>query len=123
VAGAGIEKARSYFERFGGWTLVFGYFVPGIRNLIGFTSGMMRLRIRYFAPLAYLGAIISSIACVGAGYFLGAQAGWVLTSAGRVAVITASAAALLIARNAIRNGAPETSKSKTRTPAIIGSLE
>src|SRR5205809_620620 len=32
-----LENARHWFERFGGWTLVFGYFIPGIRNLIGFT--------------------------------------------------------------------------------------
>src|SRR3974390_1154774 len=37
-----LQKARHWFERFGGWTLVFGYFIPGIRNLIGFTSGMMK---------------------------------------------------------------------------------
>src|SRR5262249_24440768 len=56
-----LDNARSWFERFGGWTLVFGYFIPGIRNLIGFTSGMMRLKLRIFAPYAYAGALISSV--------------------------------------------------------------
>src|SRR5215813_12279508 len=63
IAADRLENARRWFERFGGWTLVFGYFIPGIRNLIGFTSGMMRLRIRYFAPYAYAGAIVSSVTC------------------------------------------------------------
>src|SRR5215467_10331225 len=66
-----LQTARQWFERFGRWTLVFGYFIPGIRNLIGFTSGIMRLKIRYFAPYAYAGAVISSVSCVLAGYFLG----------------------------------------------------
>jgi len=73
-----LENARLCFERYGGWTLIFGYFIPGIRNLIGFTSGMMRLKVGFFAPYAYSGAIISSLTCVGLGYFLGSQASWVL---------------------------------------------
>src|SRR5215470_16537542 len=60
-ATARLEQAQNYFERFGSWTLIFGYFVPGIRNLIGFTSGMMRLKMRYFAPYAYTGAVVSSL--------------------------------------------------------------
>src|SRR6516162_4749895 len=55
-----LQNVRQWFERFGRWTLVFGYFIPGIRNLIGFTSGLMRLKIRYFAPYAYVGAVFSS---------------------------------------------------------------
>ena len=71
-AAARLENASRWFERFGKWTLLFGYFVPGVRNLIGFVSGMTRLRIRHFAPYAYAGAVISSVTCVLAGYFLGA---------------------------------------------------
>jgi len=93
-AAARLEKARNYFERFGSWTLIFGYFVPGIRNLIGFTSGMLRLKPRFFAPFAYLGAIVSSLTCVALGYFLGSQANWVLASVGRFALLSIAAAAI-----------------------------
>src|SRR5207302_3571977 len=102
-AGRRLENARKWFERFGGWTLVFGYFVPGIRNLIGFMSGMMRLEVRFFAPYAYAGAIVSSLTCVGMGYFLGSQASWVLTSLGRFALLAIAAAAIFFIRRAIRN--------------------
>jgi membrane protein DedA with SNARE-associated domain len=37
-AASRLQKAQGWFERFGGWTLVIGYFIPGIRNLIVFTS-------------------------------------------------------------------------------------
>src|SRR5437879_6320264 len=94
-AGDRLENARNWFQRFGGWTLVFGYFVPGIRNLIGFTSGMMRLKPRFFAPYAYSGAVISSLTCVGLGYFFGSQANWALDSAGRFSLLLAMAAAAL----------------------------
>src|SRR6266850_2314217 len=106
-AAARLDKARSYFERFGSWTLVFGYFVPGIRNLIGFTSGVMRLRVKYFARYAYAGAIVSSLTCICAGYFLGTQANWMLASVGRVALVPVGAASLFLIRKAIRNSGVE----------------
>jgi membrane protein DedA with SNARE-associated domain len=118
-----LNKAQGWFERFGGWTLVIGYFIPGIRNLIGFTSGMMRLKLRHFAPYAYAGAVLSSVTCVLAGYFLGAQAGWVLASASRLALVSAAAAILFLIRNAMRNGAPDAVKTAPNAIAISGSLE
>jgi membrane protein DedA with SNARE-associated domain len=118
-----LQNARQWFERFGRWTLVFGYFIPGIRNLIGFTSGIMRLKVRHFAPYAYAGAVISSVTCVLAGYFLGAQAGWVLGSASRLAVAAAAGISLFLIRKAIRSGAPEAVKTTPAAIAISGSLE
>jgi membrane protein DedA with SNARE-associated domain len=117
-----LEKARSHFERFGSWTLIFGYFVPGIRNLIGFTSGMMRLKLRDFAPSAYIGAIVSSVTCVALGYFLGSQASWVLASVGRFGLLAIAAAAIFFMRRAIRNGTPDivqTTAATTATSAIL----
>lgn len=119
---ARLDKARSYFERFGSWTLVFGYFVPGIRNLIGFTSGVMRLKPRTFAPCAYLGAVVSSLTCVALGYFLGSQASWVLASVGRFALFAIAAATIFFIQRAIRNGAPEmvnTTAPARMTSAIL----
>jgi membrane protein DedA with SNARE-associated domain len=118
-----LQNARQWFERFGGWTLVFGYFIPGIRNLIGFTSGMMRLRIRYFAPYAYAGAILSSVTCVCAGYFLGAQADWALASVSRLALTAVAVASLFLIRKAMRKGAPENVNTAPAAIAISGTLE
>jgi membrane protein DedA with SNARE-associated domain len=117
-----LEKAQKYFERFGGWTLIFGYFVPGIRNLIGFTSGVMRLKPRLFAPFAYAGAVVSSITCVALGYFLGSQASWVLDSVGWFALLAIAAAAIFFIRRAIRTGSPDivnTAAPATATSAIL----
>ncbi len=93
-----LESARSWFERYGRWTLVFGFFIPGIRNLIGFTSGMMRLKIRHFAPYAYAGAVVSSVTCIAAGYFLGTQAMWILGSMNRMLFIAIVIATLFFLR-------------------------
>src|SRR5205085_12530038 len=118
-----LDNGRHWFERFGGWTLVFGYFIPGIRNLIGFTSGMMRLRFRDFVPYAYAGAVVSSITCICAGYFLGAQAAWALASIGRVALFAAAVASLFLIKRMIRSGPPETVNATASATAISGILE
>jgi len=118
-----LKNARQWFERFGRWTLVFGYFIPGIRNLIGLTSGMMGLRVRYFAPYAYAGATLSSVTCVCAGYFLGAQAGWLLASVSRSALVAGAAISLFFIRKAMRKGKPETIKVTSTATAMIGTLE
>src|SRR5262245_24491259 len=113
-----LETARRWFQRFGCWTLIFGYFIPGIRNLIGCTSGMMRLKMRYFAPYAYTGAVVSSLTCVYAGYFLGAQAGWVIASVGRLSLIAIGLPILFLIRKAMRQGVPEAVNATTTATAM-----
>jgi len=122
-AAGGLENARQWFQRFGCWTLIFGYFIPGIRNLIGCTSGMMRLEMRYFAPYAYAGAVVSSLTCVYAGYFLGAQAGWVIASVGRFSLIAVGVPVLFLMRKAMRRGVPEAVNATTTATATSGTLE
>jgi membrane protein DedA with SNARE-associated domain len=72
-----LGQVRRFFERFGGWTFVFGYFVPGLRNLTGFTAGASRLRVRRFAPAALMGAVLSSVVCISFGYVFGPKAAWI----------------------------------------------
>ena len=122
-AGDRLNTARNWFERFGCWTLVFGYFIPGIRNLIGFSSGITRLKIRYFAPYAYLGAVVSSLSCVYAGYLLGAQAGWVLAFIGRFGLIVGAGVSIFLIRRAMRRGVPEMVKGTATARAMSGILE
>ena len=123
LAAARLEKVRKYFELFGGWTLIFGYFVPGIRNLIGFTSGMMRLKPRFFAQFAYAGAVVSSLTCIALGYFLGSQASWVLDSVGRFALLAIAATAIFLIRRAIRNGSPDILQTTPTATATSANLE
>ena len=118
-----LPNARKWFERYGAWTLVFGYFIPGVRNLIGFTSGMMKVKVRYFAPYAYAGAILSSVTCISAGYFLGVQAGWALASVSRIVFLAAAAAILFFIQKTMRNGNPEAVKATASATATSGSVE
>lgn len=62
------QLAHNWFERFGKWTLVIGYFIPGVRHLTGYTAGALRLPFRYFALFAYSGAILWGSLFIGIGY-------------------------------------------------------
>lgn len=119
-AAARLETLRAWFGRFGPWTLVLGYFVPGIRNVIGLTSGMMGLKIRDFAPYAYAGAVVSSVTCVAAGYLLGTQATWVLSSAQRLGFVAVAGATFLVVRRSLRNMKAAHATAATANAAIVG---
>lgn len=66
-----IDKAHAWFERFGKWTLVIGYFIPGIRHFTGFSAGMTSLAYQEFALFAYSGAIVWVATFLSIGYFFG----------------------------------------------------
>src|SRR5262245_41268405 len=88
-----LDRVRGFFERFGRWTLVFAYLIPGLRNLTGLTAGISRLRVRSFAPYAFAGAILSSVVCVSFGYAFGTQAEWVFAAVQRNLLFTVIAVA------------------------------
>jgi len=79
-SGGRLQMVRRFFERFGRWTLVFGYLIPGVRNVAGLSAGASRLKLRAFAPYAFAGAAVSSIVCVSFGYIFGPQAEWLFFS-------------------------------------------
>jgi membrane protein DedA with SNARE-associated domain len=79
-----LEHGQRVLDRFGNWALILGFFIPGVRNLIGIVPGMMRLNAARFARYAYPGAVISSTVCVFAGLLLGTQALWIMGSINRV---------------------------------------
>jgi len=81
-----LERGRRLLDRFGPWIFIFGFFVPGVRNLIGIVPGMMRFEAARFARYAYPGAVISSVTCVFAGFALGSEALWLMGSINRVLV-------------------------------------
>ena len=66
-----LVKVHNWFDRFGKWTLLIGYFIPGLRHFTGFASGMTCLEFKQFALFAYSGAIIWVTTFLSVGYFFG----------------------------------------------------
>lgn len=64
-----MEKLHNWFERFGKWTVLIGYFIPGIRHFTGVAAGMGRLEYPHFALFGYLGALLWTSTFLAVGYF------------------------------------------------------
>lgn len=64
-----MQRGHTWFERIGKWTLLIGYFIPGIRHLTGIVAGSTRLSYLQFAIFAYSGAFIWSQLFFALGYY------------------------------------------------------
>jgi len=64
-----LQKIRDWFDHFGKWTLVIGYFIPGVRHFTGFFAGMSELKYSHFALYAYMGSILWVTTFLSIGYF------------------------------------------------------
>jgi membrane protein DedA with SNARE-associated domain len=68
---ARIQKMHNWFERYGKWALIIGYFVPGVRHWTGVFAGLSNLEYHTFAFFAYLGAFLWVSLFIAIGYFCG----------------------------------------------------
>jgi membrane protein DedA with SNARE-associated domain len=66
-----IERVHDWYTRFGSWTLLFGYFLPGVRHFTAIVAGTSKLGAVPFAFFAYSGALLWSATFISLGYFLG----------------------------------------------------
>ena len=68
-----LGQVHDWFERFGRWTLFFGYFVAGVRHFTALVAGTSKLSVPVFALYAYSGALFWVLCFVSIGYFIGDQ--------------------------------------------------
>lgn len=71
ITEARMQYVHNWFERFGRWALLIGYFIPGIRQVTGYAAGITSMEYRHFAAFAYTGAMIWACMFLSIGYFLG----------------------------------------------------
>lgn len=69
-----LEQAHRWIERWGKYSLLLAYFIPGYRHLAAFVVGTSHLEPAVFARFAYAGALIWASCFVGLGYLAGE--GW-----------------------------------------------
>ncbi len=66
-----LEKAHAWFEKIGRWSLVIGYFIPGVRHVIAIFAGASELQMWEFGLFAYSGALLWAVTFFSIGYFFG----------------------------------------------------
>lgn len=78
-----LEKVHAWFDRFGTWTLLVGYFIPGVRHVTAIVAGTSKLRFLLFSIFAYLGAMIWAATFISIGFCFGDQWSQVLKQVDR----------------------------------------
>ena len=68
-----LAKTQRWFESWGKYVLIIGYFVPGVRHLTGIVAGASKLSPVVFARFAYAGAVVWSGSFITLGYAVGDQ--------------------------------------------------
>ena len=68
-----LDRMRAWYVRWGKYTLLVGYFVPGIRHVAALAAGSSRLPLVIFAPFAYTGGLLWSGTFLALGYGLGEE--------------------------------------------------
>ncbi len=66
-----IARVHDWFNRMGHWTLMIGYFIPGVRHFTAIVAGTSKLEYRHFAMYAYTGAVAWVSIFVFIGYHFG----------------------------------------------------
>ncbi|MBS4177844.1 VTT domain-containing protein [Bacillus sp. FJAT-49731] len=68
-----LEKTSQWFSKYGNKMLIFSYFIPGVRHITGYFSGITRLSFRTYMLFAYSGAFIWTFIFITIGKLLGPQ--------------------------------------------------
>jgi membrane protein DedA with SNARE-associated domain len=68
-----FERFQRWYDRYGRWALLFGYFVPGFRHVLAIAAGVSELRWFQFALFAYTGALVWVSTFLLGGYYIGQQ--------------------------------------------------
>ncbi|AGF56252.1 membrane protein DedA with SNARE-associated domain [Clostridium saccharoperbutylacetonicum] len=66
-----IEKTSKWFDKYGNKILIVAYFIPGIRHVTGYFSGIINMPYKKFAGYAYIGAVIWTTVFMLLGDYLG----------------------------------------------------
>ncbi|REK76676.1 DedA family protein [Paenibacillus paeoniae] len=68
-----MEKTKKAYEKHGNKLLLFSLFMPGIRQFIGYATGIIRVPFRIFALYAYTGAALWVFVFTSIGFLFGEQ--------------------------------------------------
>lgn len=66
-----LEKTHSFYEKYGGKTIIIARFVPIVRTFAPFVAGIGKMQYRRFALFNVIGAFVWVLICTYAGYFFG----------------------------------------------------
>ncbi len=79
VTDADLDRADGWFDRYGGWVVLFGRMVPFVRSVVSIPAGLSEMPMLRFAILTAVGSGAWNALLIGTGWALGEN--WVRASA------------------------------------------
>ena len=101
-----LDRADDWFDRHGGWVVLFGRLVPGARSLVSIPAGLSEMPVVRFIALTALGSTVWNCALIGAGWALGEhyeKVGGIVGPVGTAVVGLCALAVLALVVRAYRN--------------------
>ena len=86
-----VDRAAAWFERRGGWLVLFGRMVPAIRSVVSIPAGIAHMPATRFLLLSGIGSLIWTTLLMTAGYLLEERYAQVANWAGPVSNIVIAA--------------------------------
>ncbi|HEY5587212.1 MAG TPA: VTT domain-containing protein [Ruminiclostridium sp.] len=68
-----LDRISNWFEKYGNGLLVVAYFIPGVRHVTGYFSGITNIPFKRFAINAYIGAFLWTATFISLGKVLGSN--------------------------------------------------
>lgn len=68
-----FASVKRWFFRFGNWTIFIAYFVPGIRHVTSYVSGISAMSFKKYLLVTVAGAFLWSLLFVSIGYLVGSR--------------------------------------------------
>ena len=68
-----VDKTRRYYDKYGDKLLLVSFFIPGVRQFIGYFIGIIRVPYRKVVLYAYTGTFLWVLAFFAIGYVFGEQ--------------------------------------------------
>ncbi|HWO55412.1 MAG TPA: DedA family protein [Paenibacillus cookii] len=68
---ARLAKVKEWFGKYGNKLILISYFVPGLRHFTGYVSGVLKIRLRTFFLLNYIGGLVWVLVYVMIGKIFG----------------------------------------------------
>ena len=69
-----MTKAAEFFNKFGNIVIVIAYFLPGVRHILGYFSGISRIDAKKFHIYSTIGGVFWVVVFITLGYILGPSA-------------------------------------------------
>ncbi|AOH56159.1 DedA family protein [Peribacillus muralis] len=66
-----LDRLETWFNKYGPWTIIIAYFIPGVRHFASYLSGMNGMEKRKYFLFAGAGAFSWCLVFTAFGYFIG----------------------------------------------------